>query len=349
MGVNTLNLTRNDYKGGTSTLCPGCGHNAIANNIIGTAYELALEPHRVIKMSGIGCSSKSPAYFLGRSHGFNSLHGRMPSVTTGAMLANRDLLAIGVSGDGDSGSIGMGQFKHIIRRNVPMVYIIENNGVYGLTKGQHSATQDEGVKQRYYGVNEYQAVDICMEAIASGASFVARSFAGSPKEVNTLLALALRHKGLAILDIISPCVAFNDTPESTKSYEYVKGHKQAVHHIDYVPSGFVPSKEDIQIDESGFDAEGEQVVTMHDGSSIVLKRVDEHGDYDPTDSFAALQALEKARIERKILTGLIYFEPERRTVHEISNMVDTPLSALPDEKLRPGEEKLAEVLSAYAV
>ncbi len=232
---NLLGLKRNDYKGSNSTLCQGCGHNSISNQIIAVAYEMSLDQHQIIKMSGIGCSSKSPAYFLGRSHGFNALHGRMPSIASGATTANRDLIAVGVSGDGDTGSIGLGQFKHMIRRNVPIVYIVENNGVYGLTKGQFSATADMGQELKYAGVNELPPIDICMEALIDNASFVARSFAGDPTQVRELLKAAFSHKGTAVLDIISPCVTFNNHETSTKSYPYGKSHQEVLQDITYIP------------------------------------------------------------------------------------------------------------------
>jgi len=328
--LNLIGMDQNDYRGQPSTLCPGCGHNSIANQIIQVAYELSLRPERVIKMSGIGCSSKSPAYFLGMSHGFNALHGRMPSVTTGAVTVNRKLVAIGVSGDGDTGSIGLGQFKHIIRRNVPMVYIIENNGVYGLTKGQHSATQDEGVAQKYYGVNLFRAVDLATEALFGGATFVARSFAGAPKQVRELLKAALSHDGIAVLDIISPCVAFNDTPESTKSYRYARMNSDPLHDIT-----FVPTRDEIMIDEE-YDEQGEITVAMHDGSRIVLKKLGE--DYDPTDRVNALVTLEKGAAEHKIVTGLIYINEDRPNFHQTNNLVDVPLVELPEATLRPSRE-----------
>ncbi|MEM6527431.1 MAG: thiamine pyrophosphate-dependent enzyme, partial [Chloroflexota bacterium] len=237
--TNTLGLSRNEYKGRQSTLCPGCGHDSISNQIISAAYDLGLPQHQVIKLSGIGCSSKTPAYFLGRSHGFNAIHGRMPSVATGAHIANRSLKSVAVSGDGDTGSIGFGQFKHIIRRNVPMVYIIENNGVYGLTKGQFSATADEGQVLKYYGKNEMPPIDLALEAIAGGATFVARGFSGDAKQVQELIKAAVHHNGTAVLDIISPCVTFNNKDTSTKSYDYGKKHQIALHEIQYLAPDFV--------------------------------------------------------------------------------------------------------------
>lgn len=270
--VNLIGLSKTDYNGTPSTLCQSCGHNSIANQIIQVAYELNIQPHEMIKLSGIGCSSKSPAYFLGRSHGFNSLHGRMPSIATGALMANHTLNAIGVSGDGDTASIGMGQFKHMMRRNVRMVYIVENNGVYGLTKGQFSATADEGQELKYAGSNDLPPIDICMEAMMAGCGFVARSFSGDAKQVRELLKAALSHRGTAVLDIISPCVAFNNHDTSTKSYGYGKDHEEQLHDI-----GWVPPTEEIVIDEY---APGEmKVVEMHDGSHLQLRKLDEDYDY----------------------------------------------------------------------
>ena len=335
--VNMIGLEHSDYRGQPSTLCPGCGHNSIANQIISVAYELSMKPNTVIKLSGIGCSSKSPAYFLGRSHGFNALHGRMPSVGTGAVLANRSLQAIGVSGDGDTGSIGMGQFKHVMRRNTPMLYIVENNGVYGLTKGQHSATQDKGVKQKYYGINQFPGIDLCIEALASEATFVARSFAGAPKQVRELLKAAMSHDGLALVDIISPCVAFNDTPESTKSYTYGRSHQVSLHDVS-----FVPREEEIYIDEEAYDHEGRQVVELHDGSRILLRKLDEA--YNPTNLAEAIKMLEEARADREIVTGLIYYDPERQNLFDTENLVDTPLVRLPEDKLRPSKDKLDAIM-----
>ncbi|RLT42426.1 MAG: 2-oxoacid:ferredoxin oxidoreductase subunit beta, partial [Chloroflexi bacterium] len=294
-----------------------------------------LKPENVIKLSGIGCSSKSPAYFLNRSHGLNAVHGRMPSVASGAMLANRTLTAIGVSGDGDTGSIGLGQFKHIIRRNVPMVYVIENNGVYGLTKGQFSATSDEGQKLKYYGDNEYPAVDLCMEAIVSGCGFVARSFAGDPKQVRPLLKAAFSFQGTAVLDIISPCVTFNNNPESNKSYEWVRDHDSPLHDIS-----FVPQREEITVD---YEPGETKAVTMHDGAQIVLKKL--AGEHDPTDRMAAIILLERGRTENVLTTGLLYYNPNRDTVQDSERMVATALALLPDEKLRPARSTLDKIVA----
>ncbi|MCA9882060.1 MAG: 2-oxoacid:ferredoxin oxidoreductase subunit beta [Anaerolineae bacterium] len=340
---NTLGLSRNDYKGRKSTLCPGCGHDSISNQIISTAYDLGLEQHKVIKMSGIGCSSKTPAYFLGRSHGFNALHGRMPSVATGALLANRELKAVAVSGDGDTGSIGMGQFKHVIRRNVPFVYIIENNGVYGLTKGQFSATADEGQELKYYGRNDLPAIDLALEAIISGATFVARSFSGDAKQVQSLLQAAIAHKGTAILDIISPCVTFNNNDSSTKSYSYGKEHEIPLHEIQVLAPDYVEGKEEITI---GDYAEGEIIeVDMHDGTIVRLKKLDR--DHDPRNRMQAISVLEEAQREQLFLTGLIYYEEPRPTVQENENLIEAPLATISEAAMRPSAEKLAEVMASF--
>jgi len=333
--LNLIGLDKSDYKGNPSTLCAGCGHDSISAQIIQVAFELGLKPENVIKLSGIGCSSKSPAYFLNRSHGLNAVHGRMPSVASGAMLANRTLTAIGVSGDGDTGSIGLGQFKHIIRRNVPMVYVIENNGVYGLTKGQFSATSDEGQKLKYYGDNEYPAVDLCMEAIVSGCGFVARSFAGDPKQVRPLLKAAFSFQGTAVLDIISPCVTFNNNPESNKSYEWVRDHDSPLHDIS-----FVPQREEITVD---YEPGETKAVTMHDGAQIVLKKL--AGEHDPTDRMAAIILLERGRTENVLTTGLLYYNPHRDTVQDSERMVATALALLPDEKLRPARATLDKIVA----
>ncbi|RIK45170.1 MAG: 2-oxoglutarate ferredoxin oxidoreductase subunit beta [Chloroflexi bacterium] len=333
--VNALGLEKTDYRGKPSTLCKGCGHDSISQRIVNAVWELGLEQTQVVKFSGIGCSSKTPAYFLGYSHGFNAVHGRMPSVATGAMVANRSLKAIAVSGDGDSMSIGVGQFKHAMRRNVPLVYIVENNGVYGLTKGQFSATADQGQQLKYAGVNELPPLDVCLEALAANATFVARSFAGDAKQVETLLKAALSHRGIAVLDIISPCVTFNNHETSTKSYTWGKEHQISLQELNYVPS-----YEEIEIDE--YDDEVE--VQMHDGSWIVLKKLDR--DYDPTDKHAAYRVLEDARHDQKLLTGLFYIDEEQPDLIEMLHMTDTPFSTLPAEKLRPSRESLAQIMAS---
>ena len=334
--TNQLGLKRNDYKGRNSTLCLGCGHNSISNQIIAVAYEIGLNQHEVIKLSGIGCSSKSPAYFLGRSHGFNALHGRMPSIATGATTANRDLIAVGVSGDGDTGSIGLGQFKHMIRRNVPIVYIVENNGVYGLTKGQFSATADMGQKLKYAGINELPPIDICMEALIDNASFVARSFAGDSKQVRELLKAAFSHNGTAVLDIISPCVTFNNHETSSKSYPYGKERQEPLQDITYIPT-FDPIIIDVM--EPG----QVQAVEMHDGSHVVLKKLDP-SQHDPMNRLAAIQLLEEARLNDHFITGLIYVDEHRQSLPELSHLIDKPLAHLSNEDLRPPREALNKVM-----
>ncbi len=333
--VNLIGLSKAEYKGNPSTLCQGCGHNSIANQIIQVAYDLNIRPHEIIKLSGIGCSSKSPAYFLGRTHGFNSLHGRMPSIATGALMANHQLKAIGVSGDGDTASIGMGQFKHVMRRNVRMVYIVENNGVYGLTKGQFSATADEGQTLKYAGLNELPPIDICMEAIMAGCGFVARSFSGDAKQVRELLKAALSHEGTAVLDIISPCVAFNNLDSSTKSYSYGREHEEPLQII-----GWVPPTEEIEI---GAYAPGEmQVVEMHDGSHIQLRKLEE--DYDPTDKMGAIHRLMWAEEKREFITGLIYYDDKRPSLAEASHLTETPLAHLQGDQIRPSAESLEKIM-----
>jgi 2-oxoglutarate ferredoxin oxidoreductase subunit beta len=334
--VNEINLERSDYAGLPSTLCQGCGHNSIANQIIAAAYEASINPHYVIKLSGIGCSSKSPAYFMSRAHGFNGLHGRMPALATGATLANSKLIAIGVSGDGDTGSIGLGQFKHMVRRNVPIVYIVENNGVYGLTKGQFSATADMGQTLKYAGVNELPPIDICLEAMAAEATFVARSFAGDPKQVRELLKAAFSHKGTAVLDIISPCVTFNNHEDSTKSYPYGKAHQEILQDITYIPPA-----EPIMVD---YEPGETQVVEMHDGARIQLRKLDPLS-HDPTDRIGAIRLLEQARAEQLFITGLIYVAQDRPTFIDTCHVVDTPLVELREEQLRPSREALASVMA----
>jgi len=336
-GTNLLGLTKAEYKGKPTTLCAGCGHNSISSQIIAAAYDLSLAPHEVIKLSGIGCSSKSPAYFLGNSFGFNSLHGRMPSLATGALMANRSLKGIGVSGDGDTASIGLGQFIHMVRRNLPMVYIVENNGVYGLTKGQFSATADRGQTLKGAGTNPFTPVDIALTALSANCGFVARSFAGDPKQVTELIKAALSFSGTAVLDIISPCVTFNNRDESTKSYAWGKQHEEPLHDVT-----FVPTFEEIQVDYG----EGEAIeVEMHDGSKLVLKKLDQ--EYDPTDRAAAYQLLERTRREQVLPTGLIYVNPEQATLQNAEQLVDQPLAYLPEQVLRPSRESLQELMAEF--
>ncbi len=341
--TNALGLDRKAYAGGKSTLCPGCGHDSISNQIISMAYELGLEQHNIVKFSGIGCSSKTPAYFLGRSHGFNAVHGRMPSVATGALMANRQLKAVAVSGDGDTGSIGLGQFKHVIRRNVPFVYIIENNGVYGLTKGQFSATADEGQVLKYYGKNELPPIDLALEAIVSGATFVARSFSGDAKQVQTLLQAAIRHQGIAVLDIISPCVTFNNDDSSTKSYGYGQSHQIPLHEIRLLAPDYVEAKEEIVVEDY---PEDEIIpVTMHDGTIIQLKKLGR--DHDPRNRASAVRVLEEAQREQLFITGLIYYEEPRITLADAEDLVDEPLVHLADDQVRPSREALDKVLAKF--
>ena len=336
VSVNEIGLSKADYNGRPTTLCQGCGHNSISSQIIQVAYELSIKPHEIIKLSGIGCSSKSPAYFLGRTHGFNALHGRMPSIATGALIANHSLRGIGVSGDGDTASIGMGQFKHMMRRNVRMVYIVENNGVYGLTKGQFSATADEGQQLKYAGTNELPPIDICMEAILAGCGFVARSFSGDPKQVRELLKAALSHRGTAVLDIISPCVAFNNHDSSTKSYAYGKDHEEPLHDI-----GWVAPAEEIMIED--YEPGEMQLVELHDGSQIQLRKLED--DYDPQDKMGALHRLQWAEQQHEFITGLIYFNPARESLAEESKLPqNTVLAHLDDAHMRPPKEALDKIM-----
>ena len=340
--INAIGLTKSDYSGRKTTLCPGCGHNSISNQIITACFELGLNPSTIIKMSGIGCSSKSPAYFLGRSHGFNGLHGRMPSAATGAILANRHLRAIGVSGDGDTGSIGLGQFKHMVRRNVPIVYIVENNGVYGLTKGQFSATADMGQVLSKIGTNDLPPIDICLEALAADATFVARSFSGSVKEVTELLKAALHHNGTAVLDIISPCVTFNNSPDSTKSYPFGKEHAHPLHDIT-----FIPMAEEIILDDYeeylGGNGDGVREVQMHDGTWIRLRPLGK--DYDPTDKIEAMRVMEEAHLRQELVTGLIYITRDRPSMLDSLALVDTPLAHLTEAQMRPSRQALEQVMA----
>ena len=331
---NRLGLKATDYSGGKSTLCAGCGHDAISNQIIRAFYEMSVKPENVAKFSGIGCSSKTPAYFLGRSHGFNAVHGRMPSIATGAALANHTLLGIGVSGDGDTASIGLGQFMHMVRRNIPLIYIIENNGVYGLTKGQFSATADEGSKLKTGVINDLPPMDLCGLAVELGCGYVARGYAGDPKQMINILKGAIAHDGLSVIDVISPCVTFNNHEGSTKGYTYSKEHDELLHQI-----GFVQSYEQIEIDY----APGElREVTMHDGSRILLKKLEE--DYDPSDTVQALQRLHKATEAGAMLTGLVYLRPEKKSFISLLNMTDRPLFSLGEADTRPPREALDKIM-----
>jgi 2-oxoglutarate ferredoxin oxidoreductase subunit beta len=335
--TNKVGLTKNDYRGLPSTLCAGCGHNSIANQIVAACYELDIVPEKVMKFSGIGCSSKSPAYFLNRSFGFNGLHGRMSSLTTGALFADKTLLAIGISGDGDTASIGMGGFKHMVRRNAPIVYIVENNGVYGLTKGQFSATAEVGLNLKHQGTNQYMPVDICMEALASNGTFVARSFAGDAKQVKELLKAALRHRGIAVLDIISPCVTFNNQDNAIHSYTWGKDHEAPLHEIS-----FVPSLDEIEL--VGEFPEGDvREVAMHDGSTVVLKKLEK--DYDPTNRANAFQMLEEAQKKDWLVTGLIYIDEKKPILTDNYNLVDVPLNRLTPPELRPAPDTIDKINS----
>lgn len=333
-GVNAVGLTRAEYRGAQSTLCQGCGHNSIANQIIAACYELGTQPEKVIKFSGIGCSSKSPFYFLSRSFGFNGLHGRMPSLALGAMFGDVSLKGIGLSGDGDTASIGLGQFKHLVRRNLPMVYIVENNGVYGLTKGQFSATAEKGLSLKKQGTNPYLPVDIAMEALVANATFVARSFAGDPRQVKELIKAALSHNGIAVLDIISPCVTFNNQEGTLHSYTWGKDHEAPLHEISYIPP-----MDEIMVED--FEQGTVREVTMHDGSTVMLKKL-EH-DYDPTDRWQALRVLEEGQKENWLVTGLLYVNPDVPCLYDLFNLPDTPLNRLTEKKLRPPREAIDRV------
>lgn len=333
--VNLAGLTKNDYRGASSTLCQGCGHNSISNQIVTALYEMNIVPEEIVKFSGIGCSSKSPTYFLNRSFGFNSLHGRMPSIATGGMFGNHLLKAIGISGDGDSASIGMGQFKHIMRRNVDMVYIVENNGVYGLTKGQFSATAEKGLQLKKQGENPYVPIDICMEALASHATFVARSFAGNPKQVKELLKAALSHKGIAVLDIISPCVTFNNQANTYHSYAWGKDHEEPLQEISYIAP-----RNEIILEREMEDGEVREVA-MHDGSVVILKNLEK--GYDTSNRYEAMRVLEEAQRNNWLLTGLLYVDTTKPDLSSNFNLVDTPLNRLTEADLRPDPASLEKI------
>ena len=335
-GENNVGLTKNDYRGASTTLCAGCGHNSINNQIISAAYELDLIPEDIVKFSGIGCSSKSPTYFLSRSFGFNSLHGRMPTLATGAMFGDHRLMAIAMSGDGDTSNIGMGHFKHVMRRNLPMVYIVANNGVYGLTKGQFSATAEKGLKLKAQGENLYRPIDIVLEALASTATFVARSFAGDASQVKELIKAAMSHNGTAILDIISPCVTFNNRDESHHSYSWGRQHREMIHDFNYIAI-----REEITIKDE-FEEGSTRQVTMHDGSKIVLKKLDR--DYDPTDRINAIKTVQEANKDDILLTGLIYVDPNSKSLIDIYELPeDRALNRLGQDELRPPKEAVKKI------
>src|SRR6476469_5800514 len=330
---NDLGYTVDYYEGSLSTLCAGCGHDSINAAIVQACWELNIEPNKVAKLSGIGCSSKTPDYFLGASHGFNTVHGRMPSVLTGATLANRDLIYLGVSGDGDTASIGMGQFVHVVRRNLNMVYLVMNNGCYGLTKGQDSATADVGSKNKSGNVNLFEAIDLAGLAIELGATFVAQSFSGDKEQLVPLLKAAMKHKGFALLNVISPCVTFNNDAGSTKSYDYVREHVEVTGTVDFVPI----EREIVTTYEAG----SIQDLTMHDGSAIHLHKLQK--DWDPTERSSAVRALHAARDKGEILTGLLYIDESSTELHDLINTTDTPLNTLGKDVLCPGSEALAKL------
>jgi 2-oxoglutarate ferredoxin oxidoreductase subunit beta len=331
--INQIGLSKDEYKGRRTTLCLGCGHNAIVAQIIAACYELDIPPEKFLKVSGIGCSSKAPTYFMNRSFGFNGLHGRMPSLATGALFADMSLKGIGVSGDGDTASIGMGQFKHVTRRNLPMLYIVANNGVYGLTKGQFSATAEEGLALKKQGQNRYVPVDIVWEAIAGRASFVARTFSGDPQQLKALIKAGIHHRGIAVIDVISPCVTFNNSDDSFHSYAWGKSHEVALHELSFVP----PVKA-IKVDYQ----EGETLeVPLYDGTHIILKKLSH--DYEPTDRANALKMLEQANDRNELVTGLIYINPKQKALFDLYNLPDEPLNRLPADKLRPSRQSLEEI------
>ena len=333
---NRLGLTKADYTGKPSTLCKGCGHDSITNAMIQAYYELGVPPHEVIKLSGIGCSSKTPTYFIERGHGFNGVHGRMPSLATGAKAANHKLYAIGVSGDGDTASIGMGQFCHLIRRNVDMTYLIENNGVYGLTKGQFSATADKGSKAKKGQPNKFETIDCCAIAIELGCSFVARSFSGDRKQLIQLIKAAHSHKGLALLDIVSPCVTFNNHEGSTKSYSFAKDHEVPLQEL-----GYVPFYDEVQVEVK----EGEETeIKLHDGSILKLKKLNK--DYDPSCADTALKMIHDSRDSQQLLTGLLYYRENTLDMDQMLNVTDTPLSQLKEKDLDPGPDVLKKIMAS---
>jgi len=335
--TNKLGYTRKYYEGSLSTLCAGCGHDSVSGAIIQACFDMAVEPHRVAKLSGIGCSSKTPAYFLANSHGFNSVHGRMPSVATGAYLANRDLMYIGISGDGDSASIGMGQFVHAIRRNLNITYIIMNNGCYGLTKGQDSATADKGSVNKSGAANIYNAIDMAGLALELGASFIGRSFSGDREQLIPMIKAAMSHPGFALIDVVSPCVTFNNNKGSTKSYDYTREHVEATAAVDFVP---IMQEITTQYDE------GNSIeVPLHDGSIIQLSKLSK--DWDPRNRHSAMSKLYMAKAAGEILTGLIYIDTESQDLHTILNSSETPLNIVEQSKLCPGSGALEEINAGF--
>lgn len=332
--TNHIGLEVVNYKGGKTTLCAGCGHNSVSERIIEAFYDLGVNPYSVAKFSGIGCSSKSPAYFLGLSHGFNGVHGRMPAIATGALLANRTLKGIGVTGDGDTASIGIGQFMHLVRRNMPLIYVIENNGVYGLTKGQFSATADLGSTLKTGIANDLPPFDCCALALKWGATFVARSFSGDKRQLQAILKTAIAHNGLSVIDVISPCVTFNDHAGSTKSYSYMKEHEEMLHELD-----FVPFFQDISVEIP----EGEvRDVEMHDGSHLRIRKLER--DFDPTNRLKAEQALEESEAKGEVLTGVLYLNTSKPTFLEQLNLAEEPVATLPESQVRPSRSVLDTVM-----
>ena len=336
--LNVINLEKSEYTGGKSSLCPGCGHDQISNVIIQAAWENGIKPEGIAKMSGIGCSSKTPAYFLSKSHGFNTVHGRMPSVTTGANMVNKSLSFLAVSGDGDTASIGIGQFIHAIRRNLDMVYIIENNGVYGLTKGQYSATVEKGSKKKKGSVNEQAPIDLCAMAINLGCTFVARSFSGSKKQLTALIKAAMSHRGMAVIDVISPCVTFANNDESYRSYNYVKGNGEVLHILDYIPH--FSSLEEVDVPEGEFSE-----ISLFDGSTLRLETLGE--EHDPTNAVAALRAIHEGTAEGRHVTGLLHYNPNQPTATDELGLTDTPLMALSEEENRPSKDSLEMVNAGF--
>ncbi len=330
---NNLGYTMDQYEGSLSTLCAGCGHDSISAAVVQACYELNIEPHKLAKLSGIGCSSKTPAYFLSNSHGFNSVHGRMPSVATGANMANRDLIYFGVSGDGDTASIGMGQFVHVVRRNLNMVYVVMNNGCYGLTKGQDSATADNGSKSKSGSVNRFEAIDLASMALELGADFVAQSFSGDKKQLLPILKAAIKHPGFSFINVISPCVTFNNNVGSTKSYDYVREHVEATSTID-----FVPKRKEIT---TSYKEGTTEEVKMHDGSAIQLNKL--ALDWDPQDRYSAMKALNEAKQKGEILTGMLFVNPNTHDLHHTIDTSHNPLNSLSKEQLCPGSSILAEL------
>ena len=335
--TNRIGLEVLQYRGGKTTLCAGCGHNSITERLIEAYWEMGVQPWRVAKLSGIGCSSKTPAYFLNQSHGFNAVHGRAPAVATGAMLANHTLQCVVVSGDGDTASIGIGQFMHMLRRNVPLIYIIENNGVYGLTKGQFSATADIGSTLKTGKPNDLTPIDCCLLGIELGATLVARSFSGDKRQLSAILKAAIAHKGLSVIDVVSPCVTFNDHEGSTKSYAFMKDHEEPLHDLD-----FVPSFSDIEINMD----EGEtRYVELHDGSRLLIHKLEK--DYNPTDRLHALEVLHEATRRSEVLTGILYVDPQRPNFTESLELGADPLATLPAERTRPGRDILEQIIEEY--